>query len=329
MPRSGSEVNNRNSEFIFFRKVILFLQKNINKFGPLKPLEHNIVKRYAVNRIDRLQPVFIIGAPRTGSTLLYQLLLNRFDFSYITNIASLFYSCPFTVTLLFGKYFGKYSKENYASKYGYINGLMAPSEAGPLIDYWFGKDMTSINISQKHISHVKNSITAMSAFMGGPFLLKSLKLSLKINELEKIFPNSVFIHIKRKPVFVAQSLILTRRALYNDEAQWWSYPLPNQTKLTELAPFQQAAYQIKTIWDYIETERKKLTTSAFLEIQYEDICNHPESILLTLKKELSRSGIMLKEGKKESSYNFKASEKRRLSEKEWDELQSIVSRIFQ
>ena len=31
-------------------------------------------------------PVFILGAPRSGSTLLYQVLTEAFDFAYLTNL---------------------------------------------------------------------------------------------------------------------------------------------------------------------------------------------------------------------------------------------------
>jgi len=36
-------------------------------------------------------PIFIVGAPRSGSTLLYQLLAYYYNFSYFTNYSSLFY----------------------------------------------------------------------------------------------------------------------------------------------------------------------------------------------------------------------------------------------
>src|SRR5690242_9126044 len=35
-----------------------------------------------------LQPVFIVGTPRSGSTFLYQLLTNQFDVAYIDNLAA-------------------------------------------------------------------------------------------------------------------------------------------------------------------------------------------------------------------------------------------------
>ena len=39
-------------------------------------------------------PFFIIGPPRSGTTLLYQLMVQAFRFSYFPNIANTFYQCP-------------------------------------------------------------------------------------------------------------------------------------------------------------------------------------------------------------------------------------------
>ena len=62
---------------IFFSPIIALWEKPKAAEYANKPLMH--------------QPVFIIGAPRTGSTILYQGLTNYIDVLYIDNLTSRLY----------------------------------------------------------------------------------------------------------------------------------------------------------------------------------------------------------------------------------------------
>ena len=81
--------------FIYFRNFALYLQKNINRIRLLNKLDNLVTETHLKTYNSEVNdPVFLVGPPRTGSTLLFQLLLNSFHFSYVSNITSFFYSCP-------------------------------------------------------------------------------------------------------------------------------------------------------------------------------------------------------------------------------------------
>jgi hypothetical protein len=48
-------------------------------------------------------PVFIVGAPRSGSTLLYQLIVVRFDVGYLSNLHCRLYGAPSLVERMAGR----------------------------------------------------------------------------------------------------------------------------------------------------------------------------------------------------------------------------------
>ena len=314
--------------FNLFRSVVLFFQKNINRFVFLEHLERHFLNTCETDISDEeIGPIFIIGAPRTGSTLLLQLLLNCYHFSYISNIASFFHSCPSTVTFLAQRILGKYGNKDLKSEYGYVSGLKAPSEAGPLMDCWFGKDLTRIDVSYRNIDLVKQSMSAISHSMGGPFLFKSMKLSLKIEDLAEIFPKALFANIKRDPIYTAQSIILTRRKLLNSDSEWWSYELPNMEELRKLEAFEQVASQIKTIWDLIEAGKRQLGPWKFIEVIYDDLCHSTKETLSLFEKRCSENGLILKK-RGEIASGLKKSERRLLSKSEWRRLDSVISRVF-
>jgi len=327
MSRGLSQLRNENA-FNLFRTLVLFFQENINRFFFLKHLERHFLTTYQTDYSDEeIGPIFIVGAPRTGSTLLLQLLLNRYHFCYISNIASFFHSCPSTVTFLAQRILREYGNKDLKSEYGYVSGLMAPSEAGPLMECWFGRDLTRIDVSYRNIDLVKQSMSAISHIMGGPFLFKSMKLSLKVEDLAEIFPKALFANIKREPIYTAQSIILTRRKLLNSDSEWWSYELPNMEEFMKLEPFEQVALQIKTIWDLIEAGKRQLGPWKFIEVTYDDLCHSTKETLSLFKKRCSGNGLILKE-RGELTSRLKKSERRLLSKSEWRRLDSMISRVF-
>jgi len=313
-----------------FRRIILFVQNMINRLPFCEQIENWAVKQHKGYRHDNDSgPIFIIGSPRSGSTLLFQLLLNRFHLSYISNAASLFYSCPAAATAAIFRFFDAYRTNRMESNYGYVNGLVSPSEAGPLITKWFGdeKDLVDRADAHQRVNQAKKSIKRISELMSGPFILKSLKLSLKIEAIASAFPNAVFVHIQREPVYVIQSILLTRRSLFGDDRQWWSYRLPNHDDLIHLQPLEQIARQIKTIEEIIYQSEQRVGSTKFVHVSYETLCRFPEATLRKIESRCHSNGIAL-EKKRSATPCLKPSKRIHLPTDEWHQLNCIVSKIF-
>ena len=64
------------------RRVLKYSRPIISIFESLK------IKKYATKEPE-YQPVFIIGSPRSGSTILYQLITNYLDVLYVDNLINL------------------------------------------------------------------------------------------------------------------------------------------------------------------------------------------------------------------------------------------------
>ena len=72
------------------------IRESIGGIHYLHKLEKNKIASLPLKNIN--PPIFIIGAPRSGSTLLYQVLINNFKLSYIPNISSIFYKYSYLIT---------------------------------------------------------------------------------------------------------------------------------------------------------------------------------------------------------------------------------------
>src|SRR6056297_1412323 len=99
---------------------------------------HQTEKWVLMNSRKQLQnpPVFIMGPPRSGTTLLYQLLTQTCHFSYFSEFAASYNTFPFLATYLKKKHFGK-DNQSFKSDFGRPRGLFAPSEAGEIWNRWF------------------------------------------------------------------------------------------------------------------------------------------------------------------------------------------------
>lgn len=314
-------------KFNTFRKIALFLQNHVNRFYLLKGIEHFFTKVYGNSHFLPPPPLFIVGAPRTGSTLLYQLLVQKYHFAYISNIASFFHSCPTLTTFLAQKIFSDYENTNLSNSYGYISGFKAPSEAGPLMDIWFGDYSARTYGSEKYVNFVRKQVEKLSAIMCAPCLFKSMKLSLYISEVLHIFPEALFIHIRRDPLYTAQSIIMTRRRLYNDDNTWFSYHLPNHEELIKLDPFEQVAFQIKFIEETIKNYKNRYTDLKYIQISYDNLTENVNSNLKDIQYNCQKAGIKLFE-KSNREIVINKSERKMLSDSEWQKLKRVISNIF-
>ncbi len=80
-------------------------------------------------------PVFIIGPPRSGTSLFYELLVTRYDLAFFSNLAHRFWRTPAAVTRL-GASVIRNRRPRFESDYGHIAGWSAPNEGGWIWQRW-------------------------------------------------------------------------------------------------------------------------------------------------------------------------------------------------
>ncbi|MFP6900572.1 MAG: sulfotransferase, partial [Opitutales bacterium] len=85
----------------------------------LRAVEESLIDEYAEGvSPDGIPCVFVLGSPRTGSTLLYQFLINHFRFHYPTNLFNdSFFETP-VAGALFERGLSPQEAVEYESRYG-------------------------------------------------------------------------------------------------------------------------------------------------------------------------------------------------------------------
>lgn len=249
------------------KKALLAFQSIFNDFDASiwdQPVLHT--SRYP-------QPIFIVSPPRTGSTLLYQLLIQQYQCAYISNLMAAFPKYMIRLCRRWPAVAQGHGRDVRTAYYGYVPGFFGPSEAGMILRRWFDDQATP-----RHDEAVRRTFDAIAMITGAPALLKNLNNSLRIAKIRQILPDSRFIVIRRDPRFTAQSILLARRAINRDPREWWSVEVPGYRKVLSEDPIYQCLWQILEIEATVSKGLADAGPRA-VEVSYEAMCQQPGEIL--------------------------------------------------
>ena len=296
----------------YFRRSVLSVQSFFNGFDSLakRPLD-------ASDNVDR-PPVFLVGPPRTGSTLVLQMMLGQLRLAYISNIMALLPSAMVKMTRLTRRVASKYDGNIRKSKYGYVPGLFSPNEAGQVLRRWLDRAAT-----QQEQDYVRQTFSWISSLTGCPILIKNATNSIRIESIRSILPESRFVLLRRDPLMTAQSILLVRRRLAGSDMHWWSVRPPGYESVLDKAPLYQVLWQVLAL-EKLVLKALRTAPNVHLVLEYEEFCRNPRQALQTTKEVL---GLEWRENAPAVPESIPASNQTRLSPKEWAELERIYQDV--
>ncbi|WP_263079616.1 sulfotransferase [Endozoicomonas sp. Mp262] len=246
-------------------------------FLVVRPVEKLLIKKYSKG-VVKYQPVFIIGAPRTGSTILYQVLTNVADVLYIDNLAHRFYRNLFFGIWLSRKVFGIKPHNNFKADHGRTTkyGMHAPSECGDFWYRWLPLDQHFIaedDICEKVVSEIRDEILAISNYHMRPIVFKNLNAGQRLRLLKRAFPNAKFIFIKRDSIFTVNSIINARVKNNIATGEWWSIKPKNYRDLLQLDEVDMCMAQVFYLERQIKDDLQILYSNNFKELNFAHLSN--------------------------------------------------------
>ncbi len=267
---------------MFFQKW--WFLRTILKYGSplISPLEKRGIRRYGSREADH-PSLFIIGPPRSGSTIFYQLLTSLLELCYIDNLANLSRQNPiFGMKLSQGLFKGK-SHRSYTSNYGRTSGdgLHAPAEA--LFFYkWFPKDRhytEPSDLNPKQVIELRETMTGIINMLDKPLVIKNLSFSLRLQALREFFPDARYLVVRRDPLYTVQSILVAMRKTRQPENKVWGILPRDFKKLEGLDPIEMVVRQVNQIERQIYTDLKQIPGEKVLFVDYEELWKNLESIL--------------------------------------------------
>jgi hypothetical protein len=236
------------------------------------------------------EPVFILGAPRTGSTALYQAMAIACRLPYISNAAN--DETPDHPIVGILRSHGQWSDEGVRlqSRHGKTSGEHAPSEGSAILRRWCGgghpSELVSSGVLESRRDHMAATLRAVEGATGRPLLIKNAWNCFRLASLAQTFPKAGFIWIRRDIVAAAASDLAARYASKSDPNVWNSASPRNLSEL-QLRPYWEQVVENQFEFSRAIKEAARFAAGRFLEIWYEDFCAKPNEILTQSAKVLT------------------------------------------
>lgn len=242
-------------------------------------------------RSDERGPVFILGAPRTGSTILYQAMAAGLRLPYVANLTNDHYSTAPIVGLSIQAAWQHSDKISGESRYGKTSGPFQPSEGSALMRRWFGgghpSELVSATIRPDQKEHLVRTMSAAWRLFGRPIVIKNAWNCFRIAELARLLPNSAFVWIRRDIVDSANSDLEARYAVHQDPIAWNSATPRNYEALKARPYWEQVVENQYEFARAISEGFAQMSADRHATVWYEDFCSKPAVSLKQLIEKMT------------------------------------------
>ncbi len=259
----------------------------------LRPLETRLLQ---ASDLKDCSVVFVIGPPRSGTTLLLELLITRYQFSYFSNLAHRLYQTPAAATFLGRRLIRRWQGE-FRSEFGHIPGWGSPCEGGWIWQRWL-RNRPGIGVADVAIESqrtMQRTIASIAHSLHAPFLSKNVEHSIHIRALSSIFPKCCFIQIIRDRPDVVQSILRARKKLTDpiQRLDWWSVK-PRDWELYEGEdPTVQACAQVILTQRSIDADVAAIGEDRRHIINYKSLCRSTHEVLEGVARFLESRGTRI------------------------------------
>jgi len=218
-------------------------------------------------------PIMIVGLPRSGTTLTYELLVQAFEVGYLTRAYGYAYGMPNVLTRFIAPRILNPGAQ-YTSDYGHIPGRFKPAENATIWNRWFmehrllGHYVPPSAITDRHRQACARMLSSMSAIAQRPYVFKNIYMTLSLPAFVRLVPESRIVVVRRKIETAIASLYKRRRSL----GYWWSIRPPFAQDVYGKSMLEQTAFQCVRSEQLLDDALSLVPAANILEVDYEEIC---------------------------------------------------------
>ena len=236
--------------------------------------------------------LFIIGLPRSGTTLLSQILAYSLNVGYINNLMSRFWLAPLHGIRLSKNLIGEEKKSDFNSNYARTSHISDIHEFGYFWRYWLKKetfdDVTFVKEREKNIDwkDLRKVLSTIQVEFNKAIVFKNIFGSYHMLKFRNLLQKVIYIYIERDTLDVAVSILEARRKYYEDLNTWWSYQPIEYEQIKNLDYWHQIAGQIYFLKRFYAEQAKLCREKYVLRINYKALCTNPVDVLELIQEHI-------------------------------------------
>jgi len=271
--------------------------------------------------------IFVCGAPRTGTTLVTQVLVNHLPVRYLNNLTAVFPRSPIIANQLFGRLV-KPRPTSYSSYYGKSDYLSGPNDALYIWDRWLGNDRSRIreSLNAEEKLEMTHFFGAFQMAYPGPLLNKNNNLNVQANAVADALDNAYFLCMTRDPLYLAQSLYLARLDIHGNADAAYGIHDPNRQSTPDV--FDDVCRQVLFHHRKIQQQQALIGPERFWIIPYEQFCSEPSALVAQVFEKILKTSIRIEELRKTLS-KFEISNRTKVDHEIFERIQNTMVRLLE
>lgn len=254
----------------------------------------SIAQKNSDDRNKDLPLIYIVGAPRSGTTILSQVLSYSLDVGYINNLIARFWNKPSIGIALSNKFLEQNGRDSisFSSRHGTTSTIGDPHEFG---NFW--TKIFKLNDCETHhltdeqlnnLNDIENKYLLENELLGcfgKPVLFKNIICGFHAEYLTKLHSKSLFIFIERDNIDTISSILKVRKERLDNEKMWWSLkPKSFKEVLSDYPVLEVSKQVVLSKREFIEELTKPTVNMYYL--RYEEFIKNPNFFIEDITKKI-------------------------------------------
>ena len=255
---------------------------------------------------SRFPVVFVVGPPRSGTTLLIQWLARTGQFAVPSNLMARMPEAPYLAGMLQRlltdptvNYRGELDAVNdqMDSVAGKTRGVLGAHEF-----FYFWRRFFPLDIARPLTADERGAVDQAGFARGIGLLQQALNLPLAMKAIiaqydldlvMQALPTSILAVTSRDEVSNVESLLWARRTVLGSEQTWFSARPPGSESFDEDSPVTQVAAQVALTNDHLEDQLRKFDPSRVVRVAHHEFCASPSTTYAALARACAQLGHQL------------------------------------
>ena len=235
-------------------------------------------RRYRKAPAPRLPLVAVCGAPRTGTTLVEQVLIDHLPVAFINNLTAVFPRAPLTANRIFRPTVSGRGAA-YHSYYGKTVGFSGPNDGLHLWDRWLGANRTRIRTSLTPVEQrdMRRFFGAMEQIYAKPIVVKNNGLNTCAALVAEVLDRAFFICMTREPLFLAQAQLRARLDIHGADDVPYGLDGVRDGRSTDVV--EDICHQVLFHHQVAQEQQNRLGPERFWIVRYEEFCRNPSALV--------------------------------------------------